>query len=398
MSMKYKGINLGNVKISNRSSILRLLNNNGAMSRKDIAEAVGLTAASVTLICTELLEEGVIIELGEAEEEKRAGRKKILVDVNHAYKNVITVAIEADDTYISVTDLGGQVKCSYQVTTNKEMAPNEYLKFICDECKRMLWENDIHKDTVLGVGVTVPGKVDRDKGVSLNTYNIWTTPVEVAQIMGKEMGFPIILENNLKAYAQSEIYFGKGKDEGNLFLLKWGPGVGSAIIVDQHIYQGANGMAAEIGHMTEGNDGRLCNCGRKGCLETYISTHAIINDIQESEKSMPVLDEWIKAGNVMKYNNTAEWASLNDEAMQEIIKAKVYRLAHNVRNAISLIDPDRVVLLGYMFDVPGLYDSFIECYKDFDSAIAEDFFVKSQISVGQNHTEGLALVLEELFF
>jgi predicted NBD/HSP70 family sugar kinase len=100
----------------------------------------------------------------------------------------------------------------------------------------------------------------------------------------------------------------------------------------------------------------------------------------------------------MKYNNTAEWASLNDEAMQEIIKAKVYRLAHNVRNAISLIDPDRVVLLGYMFDVPGLYDSFIECYKDFDSAIAEDFFVKSQISVGQNHTEGLALVLEELFF
>jgi predicted NBD/HSP70 family sugar kinase len=248
------------------------------------------------------------------------------------------------------------------------------------------------------VGVTVPGKVDRDKGVSLNTYNIWTTPVEVAKIMGKEMGFPIILENNLKAYAQSEIYFGKGKDEGNLFLLKWGPGVGSAIIVDQHIYQGANGMAAEIGHMTEGNDGRLCNCGRRGCLETYISTHAIINDIQESEKNMPVLDEWIKAGNVMKYNNTAEWASLNDEAMQEIIKAKVYRLAHNVRNAISLIDPDRVVLLGYMFDVPGLYDSFIECYKDFDSAIAEDFFVKSQISVGQNHTEGLALVLEELFF
>ena len=63
MGMKYQGINLGNVKISNRSSILRLLNNNGAMSRKDISEAVGLTAASVTLITTELLEEGVIVEL-----------------------------------------------------------------------------------------------------------------------------------------------------------------------------------------------------------------------------------------------------------------------------------------------------------------------------------------------
>jgi len=213
MTMRYQGINLGNVKISNRSSILRLLNNNGAMSRKDIAEAVGLTAASVTLICTELLEEGVIVELGEAEEEKRAGRRKILVDINHAYKNVITIAIEADDTYISVTDIGGQVKCHNEISTDKTMEPEKFLKFICDESKRMLWENDILKDSILGVAVTVPGKVDRSKGVSLNTYNIWTAPVPVAQVMTKELGFPIIVENNLKAYAQSEIYFGKGKEE-----------------------------------------------------------------------------------------------------------------------------------------------------------------------------------------
>jgi len=398
MTMRYQGINLGNVKISNRSSILRLLNNYGAMSRKDIAEAVGLTAASVTLICTELLEEGVIVELGEAEEEKRAGRRKILVDINHAYKNVITIAIEADDTYISVTDIGGQVKCHNEISTDKTMEPEKFLKFICDESKRMLWENDILKDSILGVAVTVPGKVDRSKGVSLNTYNIWTAPVPVAQVMTKELGFPIIVENNLKAYAQSEIYFGKGKEEGNLFLLKWGPGVGAAIIVDQHIYQGANGMAAEIGHMTEGVDGRLCNCGRRGCLEAYISTHAIINDIKAAKIPMPILKEWLDAGNEMRYNNTAKWASLQDEGLQNIIKEKVCRLAHNVRNAISLIDPDRVVLLGYMFEVPGLYDIFIDCYKNYDDAVGEDFFVKSQLSVGQNHTEGLAVVLEELFF
>ncbi|MBE5914561.1 MAG: ROK family transcriptional regulator [Pseudobutyrivibrio ruminis] len=397
MSMKYQGINLENVKINNRSSILRLLNNNGAMSRKDISEAVGLTAASVTLITTELLEEGVIVELGEAEEEKRAGRKKILVDINHDYKKVLCIAIEADETYISVTDLRGNVTCSYSMPTDKKTMPEVFLKQITSECKRILWENDILKDTILGVAVTVPGKVDRARGISLNTYNIWTDEVRIADIVKDELSFPIIVENNLKAYAQSEIYFGRGKEEGNLLLLKWGPGVGSAIIVDQHIYQGANGMAAEIGHMTSGED-RVCNCGRKGCLEAYISTHAIINDIKASDKTMPCLQEWIAKGNQMTPMNIKEWSGLGDLPLKEILDEKIHRLAHNVRNAISLIDPDRVVLIGYMFDIPGVYDSFIEAYKQFDDRITDDFFVKSELSEGINHTEGLAVVLEELFF
>ena len=81
-------MNLENVKFNNQSAVLRLLNDRGAMSRKDIAEEVGLTAASVTSICTELLEKNIITELGEVAEEKRAGRKKILVDLNSHYKNL----------------------------------------------------------------------------------------------------------------------------------------------------------------------------------------------------------------------------------------------------------------------------------------------------------------------
>ncbi len=75
--MKYQGMNLENVKSRNQSAIIGLLYDHGPMSRKDIAEAVGLTAASVTLICTELIENGIIVELGEVTTEKRAGRKKI---------------------------------------------------------------------------------------------------------------------------------------------------------------------------------------------------------------------------------------------------------------------------------------------------------------------------------
>ncbi len=397
MGMKYQGINLGNVKISNRSSILRLLNNNGAMSRKDIAEAVGLTAASVTLITTELLDEGVIVELGEVEEEKRAGRKKILVDINHAYKNVLCIAIESDETFISVANLGGTVKCHLSLPTDKAIEPEAFLHKITSECKKILDANDIESGSILGVAVTVPGKVDRAKGISLNTYNIWTKEVHVADIISKELGLTVILENNLKAYAQSEIYFGRGKTESEMLLLKWGPGVGAAIVSDQQIYRGANDMAAEIGHMTSG-ESRLCNCGRKGCLEAYISTNAIVDDVMESKDKMPNLKKWIAQGNSLTPKNIHQWIDTDDAQLKEIINEKIKRLAHNVRNAISLIDPNRVVLIGYMFDIPGVYESFVEAYKQFDEKTAPNFFVKSELSEGINHTEGLAIVLEELFF
>lgn len=80
------GINLENVRVRNKSAILSLLNSQDAMSRKDIAKVVGLTPAAVTLLCTEMMEEGMILEKGELQEEKRAGRKKVLVDINDAYK------------------------------------------------------------------------------------------------------------------------------------------------------------------------------------------------------------------------------------------------------------------------------------------------------------------------
>ena len=89
------GINLENVKIRNKSTVLKLLNRKGAMSRKDIAKEVGLTPATVTVLCTEMIEEGILQEKGEMQEDRRAGRRKILVDIAYGCKCVVAVSIES---------------------------------------------------------------------------------------------------------------------------------------------------------------------------------------------------------------------------------------------------------------------------------------------------------------
>ncbi len=136
--MRYQGINLENVKRKNQSAVLRILNDRGAMSRKDIATVMGLTAASVTMICTELLEAGMIVELGEAEGEKKAGRKKILIDINRGYKKIVCIGIEADETYLSVTDLGGTVLAEANMPTDRDADPDKFLKQAAGECRKMM--------------------------------------------------------------------------------------------------------------------------------------------------------------------------------------------------------------------------------------------------------------------
>ncbi|WP_026523219.1 ROK family transcriptional regulator [Butyrivibrio sp. MB2005] len=379
--MKYQGINLENVKLSNRSSILLLLNNNGAMSRKDIAETVGLTAASVTLICSELMEEGIIVELGEAAEEKRAGRKKILVDINPEYRNVLCIAVESDTTYIAVTDMKGNMLCNCSLPTDKHTKPEQFFRNVTDECQRLFWKNNIVREKLLGAAVTIPGSVDRKRGISLNTYSIWTESIPVADLIKKDLGLQVVVENNLKAYAQTEVYFGLGRTVSNLFILKWGPGVGASIIIDGKIYQGSNKMAGEIGHMTAVKDGRSCNCGRKGCLEAYVSTKAIADDVQAE------LDRTDENADKLE----------RDENIEKIIDNKIDMLAFNLKNSISILDSKNVVLIGYMFEIPGYMERFIKAYKEYDPLVSDDFFVKTDLRVNREHTEGLAVFLNEAF-
>jgi len=403
--MPQQGINFENVKKSNRSAILKLLNNMGPMSRKDIAEAVGLTPASVTLICAELLEAGIITELGEAKESTRVGRKKILVSLNREYKYVFCVGIETEETYISITDLMGKVIKSTSLVTDSSIKPEAFLKAVADSFKTLMWESELNKDQILGVGVSIPGKVDSEQGISINTYNIWDTPVNVKAILEAELGIPVFVDNNVKAYALSELLFGTGRQDDNLLVLKWGPGVGSAIIVDNSIFQGANGMAAEIGHMVVRVNGKQCMCGRRGCLQTEIATRAIIGkileeygDTEESHKQMPVFDAWINEGNEITYQNTEIWGGLKDEKLQKIIEDRINYLVYTVINISAMIDPSRIVVFGYLFDSPGFFERFKEGYLKIDQSKNDDFIIKSQLKQKQYHTEALSIVLDRLFY
>lgn len=397
--MGYTGINLGNVRVENRSAILKLLNAQGAMSRKDIALALGLTPATVTLICTELLNGGLLCEKGEAEE-KRAGRKKVLIDINYQYRYVLTISIEAENTCIIVSDLKGVVKASHTLETDGRQIPEQFLEEVAEKAKILLWENDIAKDAILGVGVSVPGTVSRSTGVSQYAYRIWSESVPVGDILKKYLNYPVIVENNVRAFAEGELIYGSGRQRENLLFIKWGPGVGSAIIVQSHIYDSQNSKTAEIGHCIIEKNGKLCRCGRRGCLETLVSTHAVAERVRAvcTPESMPRLYRFAEGCmDRIAARNIQEWINDCDPGLIRILEEVTDTMARIVTNAITLLAPDQVIIYGYMFDLPHVQDTFLQCCTQYDTAYNGSYIQKSSLSDKLEYIGPLAVVMNELF-
>lgn len=399
--MDYTGINMGNVKNRNRSLILRLLNDIGPTSRKDIAEQLGLAPATVTMLCTELLQEGILRETGIIAEGNRAGRRKIRVDINYEYRYVLAVSIESDVTSISVCNLRGD-RCGTRVLdTDGDVLPERFLKVIAETSMALMWELNIGSDRLLGAGVSVPGPVDTAAGVSRHAYRIWNTEVPVVPLLEAYLKCPVVLENNVRAFAQAELTYGAGRTLQNLVFVKWGPGVGSAIVTDHHIYEGQTYKSAEIGHIRAVPNGDICYCGRRGCLETCVATHPMIRKIQTicSQETTPVLWEAVHGDPTsLTVHDLERIVDLQDAGVQDALDEEIARLAQTIGAILTMMAPDHLILFGKMFHMPGFKDRIIAHCKQYDPLYDEDYIIVSGLDDRIDYIGPLAAAVSNLFF
>lgn len=407
--MNNKGINLENVKIKNKSIIIRILNDKGPMSRKDIADAVGLTPATVTLLCNEMISQGIIYENGDIKDERRAGRKKILIDINCNCKYVLAIYLEAKNTYIYVCDLKSNPINKVVIKTDCSVEPEVFLKKIAEEVKIMLSNLQKDFDDILGVGIAIPGIVDRECGISKHAYGIWREQVKIKEILGKYLPCDIIVENNIKAFAQGELVYGSGRKNSNIFFLRWGPGVGASMIINNKLYEGNDNKAMEIGHYIVDANGEVCKCGKRGCLETKVSIKLIFEKISSifSKENTPKLYESLN-GNKELLNEEyfEEWISEIDIANSEVFDREIYNIidesigviAMAAANAITLFAPDETIIFGTMFDNQKIEELFLKYYSEYEVNFDEDSIHKSSLSKKIRYIGPTAIVVKKLFF
>lgn len=201
-------------------------------------------------------------------------------------------------------------------------------------------------EDVAGVGVGVPAFIDFSTGFVERAVNLGWENVELLQELKKRLGehVAIALENDANAAGLGETWAGGGKGFADALCVTLGTGVGGGLLVDGKIVHGANGMAGEIGHITIDPQGRRCNCGRIGCLETISSATGILTAAQERVAAGELTT--LREEENLSTRAVFQHAERGDRVAQEVLYYAIDRLGFALSNICCAMNPQVIVVGG----------------------------------------------------
>ncbi|WP_203361755.1 ROK family glucokinase [Bacillus sp. REN10] len=190
---------------------------------------------------------------------------------------IAAVDLGGTTTKMAFINTEGDIIVSWQIPTDVSDQGKKIVVNIAREIEKKLVEMVMSKEELLGVGVGAPGPFS-ESGVMYEAVNLgWEKHYPLKALLEKEIGLPVMVENDANCAALGERWKGAGGGAKNLICVTLGTGVGGGVIVNGQVVRGARGAAGEIGHMTVmPENGFLCNCGKKGCLETVASATGIV--------------------------------------------------------------------------------------------------------------------------
>ena len=233
--------------------------------------------------------------------------------------------------------------------TNAPRSCEEISKDIANLAKTLCKQEKISMSELRWIGAVTPGIVKF--GVVIGAVNLGWKNADFRGILSKATGVPTFVANDANGAAYAEAVWGSGEGASSLVAITIGTGVGGGIVFDGAMWEGSNGFAAEIGHMIIEKGGRLCACGRRGCLEAYCSATALIKETKRYMKMYPESLMWkLTDGNVERVNGkTAFLAKASgDRAGELVIEEFIDHLSTGVSNIINIFQPDVVCIGGGM--------------------------------------------------
>jgi len=314
----------------NRSAILAHLGAQGPASRADLARLLGLSPASLTSLAKELIADGLIVELDHSP--SQGGRPARMLGLAASDARAIGVKVVADHVAFVEVGIDGSVQRS--ASEPFDAAASTFLADLADLLRRFIQGGGSTR--LLGVGVGVPGSVDRQGSGLVDSAQLGWNQVPLGETLRREIGLPVIVENNVNALAMAERLYGVGRRHSSFLVVTIGTGVGAGFVVDGVVLRGSTGGAGEIGHTPVLEDGPVCSCGNVGCLEAVIGEAALVAEARArgiigDRGGMPALRAAADEG---------------DAAAAALFGEAGHLLGRALAGVVQLLDPEIVILLG----------------------------------------------------
>jgi predicted NBD/HSP70 family sugar kinase len=323
---------------SNRLRVIEALYSEPGTSRAELARTTGLSRATVSMLVEELEQANIVEERGSVGENARprnTGRPPIPLSLVPSAAFAVGLDIGRQHIRVAVCDLSGEPVLDDWSPADVDHAPTQSLDLAYELVRAALDTTGVEPDRLLGVGMGLAAPINTLTG-EVEAYGIlpgWHG-IRPAAEMERRLGIPVQLENDANVGALGEKVFGVARGVNDMIYVRLSAGVGAGLILDGRPYHGARGVAGEIGHVPVVENGLICRCGNRGCLETVASPVAVVGLLERS------------TGQQVSVQGLLDLVRLGDRGAQRAVSDAGELVGKALAMLVNMLNPELVVVGG----------------------------------------------------
>jgi predicted NBD/HSP70 family sugar kinase len=311
----------------NRLRVVDELRRRGNASRGEIANATGLSRTTVTTLVADLQERGLVIETGAANGGGR-GRPPVQLRLDPSAGGAIGIDFGHSHVHAAVSDLSAALLGERRVEVDVDGNPSKALDVAAALGHELVARAGLDPRRVVGAGMGLPGPL----GASAIMRG-WAE-LDPATELTRRLGVTATVGNDANLGALAELTLGAGRGMQDLVYLKLASGIGAGLVLGGRLHHGATGIAGEIGHVQVKQDGAVCRCGNRGCLETVASAQALLESLK------PAYGEGLTVRAML------ELATDGSHGAQRVIKDAGWAIGRAAADLCNSLNPEAIVVGG----------------------------------------------------
>lgn len=364
-----KKANRDQIRKQNRKIILKALRRQGPVARIELGQITQLSPATVTAITSDLLEQG-LIEVLEPDEPKTAqarGRPRSLLRIKPDAVFVLSVRLSVNRIDLSLADFTGEPFLTKRAPFDSSAADaDSFPKELVETIRTFVAEASVPAEKIREISIASQGTVDTGAGMVVWSPAFSGRNIPIVEPLSAAFGAECRITNGSNMVAQALHWIDPDRYNGTFAVVMLDHGVGMGLFLDNRLFEGANGMAAEFGHSNHIPGGALCRCGRRGCMEAYLADYALVRAASDlPEGTNP---KTIKAGSA-ELNALINRAEEGEPNALNAFAGAGRTLGFGIARLLAILDPERIILTGtamraYPFMKPrmneGLEDGLVE--------------------------------------
>jgi predicted NBD/HSP70 family sugar kinase len=323
------------VRETNELKLLHIIRDRQPISRADLVKETGLRAGTVSVIVNRLLRSSVIYQGEEAP--SSGGRPATYLQINAEKAYVIGISIGVHQTLYGVSDFNGRILNQRSVRT--EAQAETFLSRLADEIASLI-QNNFGRAKLAGIGVSIPGLIDRIDGCLVTSPNLGWQDVPIRSILETKLAIPVTVENDANSAALSELWYGplETRSAACVLFILIVEGIGTGLILNGEVYVGSRIGMGGFGHISVDPNGPPCSCGSQGCWEAVASDEATLKRYAESSAG---------AGRqASTLHDLIDWANAGDECAKRELVTTAHALGRMIRGLAHGLAPGVIVIGG----------------------------------------------------